>query len=126
MRYFKAFMTIAVGVGLLCNFYAAADEKYASETDMKRKLEYSKQILDGLVTEDFDKILKGSKALNELAQQKWLKSDSSQYDTHNHLFWFTAGALVRAAKQQDIDSATLSYTQLTLSCVNCHKLLRAR
>ena len=29
-----------------------------------------------------------------------------------------------AAEQKNLESATLSYTQLTLICVNCHKELR--
>jgi hypothetical protein len=49
---------------------------------------------------------------------------SSEYRTQNQVFWFSAGNLVLAAERKNIDSATLAYTQMTLSCVNCHKLIR--
>jgi hypothetical protein len=126
MSSLNMFLVSLVGAGLLCNFPVAADEKNAPEFDMKKKLEYSKNILDGLVTEDFDKILKSAKSLNRLGKRKWLENESSEYRTQNQVFWFTAGTLVLAAEQKNVDGATLSYTQMTVSCVNCHKLLRRR
>ena len=94
------------------------------DQDMQKKLEFSKQILDGLVTEDFEKILKGAKSLNEFGKRKWTENENAAYRTQNQVFWFTTGTLVMAAEEKNIDSATLSYTQMTHSCVNCHKLLR--
>ena len=32
--------------------------------------------------------------------------------------------LIAEANANDLDGATLAYVQLTLSCVNCHKLVR--
>ena len=93
---------------------------------MAKKLEYSKNILDGLVTEDFDKILKSAESLNQLGKRKWLENESAAYRSQNQVFWFTTGALVLAAQEKNVDSAALSYTQMTVSCVNCHKLLRAK
>ena len=92
--------------------------------DMQKKLEYSKTILDGLVTEDFEKILQGAKDLNRLGKRKWLEHESAAYRTQNQVFWFTTGTLAMAAENKNIDGATLSYTQMTHSCVNCHKLIR--
>ena len=126
MKYLKLLFASVIGVGLLCNLDGAAEEKNNPEFDMKKKLEYSKNILDGLISEDFDKILKNAKSLNKLGERKWLENESTQYRTQNQLFWFTTGTLVLAAEEKNIDGATLSYTQMTVSCVNCHKLLRRR
>lgn len=101
-----------------------SQETRSHDQEMQKKLDYSKQILDGLVTEDFGKILKGAKSLNEFGKRKWAENDSVAYRTQNQVFWFTTGTLVAAAEEKNIDSATLSYTQMTHSCVNCHKLLR--
>lgn len=103
-----------------------SQEAEKSEFDMRKKLEYSKIILDGLVTEDFDKILEGAKSLNQLGRQKWIENDSVAYRTQNQVFWFTTGTLVMAAENKNIDGATLSYTQMMHSCVNCHKIIRSQ
>ncbi|WP_182866901.1 hypothetical protein [Stieleria mannarensis] len=101
-----------------------SEESEPLEREMQRKLEYSKQILDGLVTEDFEKIRQGARSLNEFGKRKWIENESAAYRTQNQVFWFTTGTLLMAADNKNIDGATLSYTQMTHSCVNCHKLLR--
>lgn len=107
-------------------FTASAEGQEIPEFDMQKKLEYSKNIVDGLVTEDFEVILKSAKSLNQLGKKKWLENESSEYRAQNQVFWFTAASLVLAAEEKNIDGATLAYTQMTVSCVNCHKLIRRR
>lgn len=125
MKYSIMFFVAVIAFGLVGDLRVAAGEKHAAELDMKKKLEYSKNILDGLVTEDFDKILSNAKSLNRLGERKWIENESSEYRTQNQVFWFTTGALVLAAEEKNIDGVTLSYTQMTHSCVNCHRVLRA-
>ncbi len=109
MSYLKVFcatMTVLVlfsGLSLI-----AEEDKQPHDLDMKQKLEFSKLILDGLVTEDFDKIYKGATSLNELGKRKWLEHESSEYRTQNQVFWFTAGTLAIAAEKKNIDGAALA------------------
>ncbi|MCA9135423.1 MAG: hypothetical protein KDB00_01655 [Planctomycetales bacterium] len=124
MRFIKTVALIVLATLAVSVIPVRSQETDAQDAEMQKKLEYSKQILDGLVTEDFDKILKGAKSLNEFGKRKWIENDSLAYRTQNQVFWFTTGALVMAAEEKNIDSATLSYTQMTHSCVNCHKTLR--
>jgi hypothetical protein len=104
--------------------FCVAEEKVRNDFDMKKKLEFSKNILDGLVKEDYQKILKNAKSLNEMGKRKWLENESVEYRTQNQVFWFTTGSLRIAAEEKNMDGATLAYMQMTLSCVNCHKQLR--
>ncbi len=124
MRIFKPLLGCVIVAFLMLAIASKAEETTTPEIDMQKKLEYSKNILDGLVTEDFDKIAQGAKALNELGKRKWLENESAAYRTHNQVFWFTTGTLLMAAEAKNIDGATLSYTQMTHGCVNCHKLIR--
>ena len=126
MRISILFFATLMATVLLCSRHVAAEEKHGSKVDMKQKLEYSQNILDGLVTENFDKILQGAKSLNQLGKQNWIENESSEYRTQNQVFWFTAGSLVISAEDKNIDGATLAYTQMTVSCVNCHKLIRGQ
>lgn len=103
---------------------AHAEPPDADREMMLQKLTYSQNILAALVSKDFDQVTRNAKALNKLGEQKWLESTSPDYVMQNQLFWFTTGSLLLAAEQRNLDGATLAYTQMTVSCVNCHKLLR--
>ena len=113
-------------VVMLLPAMVSSSKEEQPESDMQRKLDCSSTILDGLVTENFDKILSGAETLNELGKHKWLENESAAYRTQNQVFWFTTGTLVMAAQNRNIDGATLAYTQMTHSCVNCHKLIRTK
>ena len=39
-------------------------------------------------------------------------------------FEYANKSLVRAVRAKNLDSATIGYLQLTLSCVDCHKVVR--
>jgi hypothetical protein len=41
------------------------------------------------------------------------------------LFEFADRELIRAAREENLYGATLAFTQLTISCVNCHKIVRS-
>ena len=117
---------IAASMGV-ANFGVAQDKgKVASKDEMTKKLEYSKNILAGLSTENFELITANAEALNELGKKRWLENESSEYRTQHQVFWFSNESLIDAAKDKNIDGATLAYTQMTFSCVNCHKVIRRR
>jgi len=100
------------------------EEKNASYW-MKKKLEYSEKILGGLATEDFDVIGKTAKTMNTLTQmEKWVRGNVPEYRTQLQLFQNANEQIIRAAERKNLDGAALAYVQLTLSCVNCHKVVR--
>ena len=120
-------MTLAllvIGCWLCAVPYAPGQEHAPPALKMQEKLSLSQEILSGLATEDFAAILKGAERLNTFAKQKASTVESWEYRTQNQLFWFTTGNLALMAREENLDGATLAYTQMTLSCVNCHKLLR--
>ncbi len=92
---------------------------------MKKKLQYSEQILAGLAREDFEQIRTSAKAMNALSQiEKWVHLSRPDYRTLLSIFRDANENLIAEADQEDLDGATLAYMQLTLSCVNCHKIVR--
>ncbi len=118
------FVGLVFGVMSVASSVATEEEEGKSDP-MKMKLVYAKDILAGLATEDFELITKSAEALNELGKRRWSQNTSSEYRTQHQVFWFTNEALITAARDKNIDGATLAYTQMTVSCVNCHKVLRA-
>jgi hypothetical protein len=92
---------------------------------MKKKLEYSNQILAGLTSEDFNQIRQSAKAMNALGHiENWVHATRPGYRTQLAIFRDANEQLIAEANEDDLDGATLAYVQLTLSCVNCHKLVR--
>jgi hypothetical protein len=93
---------------------------------MKKKLDYSQSILSGLATADFDAIGKNAESMSRLSKlEKWVRrSDADEYRAQLRVFLAANKDLTRAAEQKNIDGATLAFTQMTFSCVNCHKALR--
>lgn len=124
MRLFIAPCLLLLAVLLVPALPSFSESPDAHARQMRRKLEYSQQILDGLVTEDFEKMRNAATSLNELGKRKWIENESTDDRTQNQVFWFTTGTLLMAAEKKNLDGALLSYTQMTHSCVNCHQLLR--
>lgn len=92
---------------------------------MKKKLEYSQNILTALAREDFGAISKNARSMNALTQmEKWVRG-SGEYRAQLRIFQNANEQLVRMGDEEKLDGAALAYVQLTLSCVNCHKVVRA-
>ena len=130
----KTLLTVLalIGLPLLAVAFDEPDSKpnrlkqQFSVSLMRSKLEHSKNILEGLATEDFQAISKGAKAMRNLTVlEKWFRADTPRYKAQLNAFWFANDALVQAADEKNLDGAALAYTQLTISCVNCHKQVRA-
>ncbi len=92
---------------------------------MKQKLRASQEILKGLADGDFNSIGANAQSMNLLEHlEKWVRADRPDYRTQLRLFEFADHELIRAASEKNLEAATLAYNQLTVSCVNCHKLVR--
>jgi hypothetical protein len=94
---------------------------------MRQKITASQQILEGLTREDFEKIRVNAQAMQFMGYlESWARSDKPGYREQMQSFGFANGALVRAAEDRNLDGATLAYTQLAVSCVQCHKIVRGK
>lgn len=92
---------------------------------MKKKLAYSEQILAGLANEDFAAISKTARSMSALsAMEKWARGSVPEYQAQLTNFQSATQQLVRASDRENLDGAALAYVQLTLSCVQCHKVVR--
>jgi len=120
---------VAISVGLS----SAQETKHSAREEpslwlknwMKRKLEFSQNVLAGLTEGDFDKIRKNAEALNILGNlERWVQAKKPDYVRQVSLFEFANSELIRQARDKNIDGATLAYNQLTVSCVQCHKIVR--
>ena len=107
---------------------AGQQEKQNRSEFMRRKLEFSKNVLEGLALEQYPMIEKNAKALKVLSQAAaWevpMIPNATDYVVLTSEFQRYTDDLVKAAKQGNIDGATLAYVKLTMNCVQCHKYVR--
>lgn len=124
--------TIAwAGVVAAIVFSVAAGPAHGAEEEekmsfwMKKKLEYTQGILVGLTSEDYAAISKNARSMNALGYfEKWVRAGSNEYRSQLKIFQNANEQLIRMADEENLDGAALAYVQLTLSCVNCHKVVR--
>ncbi len=110
---------------------AIAPQARADEEDqkasfwMKKKLEYTDQILAGLTSENYEQVAKSARTMNTLGYlEKWVRAGSPEYRQQLRIFQIANRQLIEMADEENLDGAAIAYVQLTLSCVNCHKVVR--
>lgn len=92
---------------------------------MQMKLDKSKEILEGLTLEDFDKIGKNARSLRLLSTESgWNVIQTEEYATQSRDFQRTCDMIVEAVEEKDISRATLGYVAMTVRCVECHAYMR--
>lgn len=92
---------------------------------MTKKLEFSQKILMGLTKGDFDLVTKNAEAMLVVGYlEKWDRAGMPEYRRQIRYFDEANKELIRQAEKKNIHGATLAYTQLTLSCVHCHTIIR--
>jgi cytochrome c556 len=118
-----------VGLALIAMVIPAfGDEPKTEDASfwMKRKLELSQKVFAALTEGDFDTIDQSARTMGKLNTiEKFIRGRNPEYRAQLEIFKFANEELIRHADKKNIDGATLAFNQLTLSCVNCHKQLRA-
>jgi hypothetical protein len=101
-----------------------AEPKEVSDL-MKKKLGHAQKVLEGVAVKDFDKITKHAEELILISNEaEWKVLKTPRYEIYSNDFRRNAEALIKNAKDKSLDAAALSYVDLTLTCVKCHKHVR--
>jgi hypothetical protein len=94
---------------------------------MREKLGHSQKALEALALEDFFTLERQGKKLSAMTQEAtWEAFQNPNYSQQSAIFRQHANSLTRAAQNKDLDGATLAYVRMTMSCVDCHKLVRGK
>lgn len=117
--------------GLLSQEKPAAKKETGLKVDknisdfMRKKLDASNQVLEGLVTEDAELLKKGADALAEMSKaEKWMVSKDVMYRQFSGEFQRAVEKLSEAAKDEKFDQASLRWIDSTMKCIECHKFVR--
>lgn len=92
---------------------------------MRAKLDHSQKVLEGLATDDMALVAKHSQELALLSHAaNWQVMQTEDYLNHSLEFRRSANAVTKAAREKNLDGATLAYVSMTMNCVKCHKYVR--
>ncbi len=92
---------------------------------MRKKLDASEQILEGLTSEDKQLLVRGAKALVEMsAAEKFQAQNNVMYRQFSKEFQTSAKSLLEAAEKGNFDAAQLKWVETTMKCLECHKFVR--
>lgn len=125
-----AVLTLIVGSLVASGSHGQVDSNPQKRAEfMRLKLDYSKKVLEGLVSEDFASIIEGGRKLNLLSKAaEWQVPTIPNAEEYLHYttdFQRIVDDLIKNARAKNLDGATLAYTRLTINCVGCHKYVRA-
>lgn len=113
-----------VGLGASAFVEARQGQRRHAEL-MKKKLTHGQKVLEGIALENYETIGKNARELKALSEDsEWNVFPDLDYVRYSTEFRTICDDLAARAKDRNLDGATLSYVQLTMNCVNCHKFVR--
>jgi len=121
------------GLGWLCLGPLGADarqnepapKKTPIQLFMRKKLEATQKVMEGLAIEDYDLIGQGARQLEGIsAAADFAVVKEALYTQHADEFRRTIAKIQKGAKEKRLDSAALGYMDMTMSCIECHKFVR--
>lgn len=104
---------------------ATAQEGTELAKFMRKKLDASTQILEGLTTKDSRLIRKGTDTLLQMSKaEMWNVLTDANYREFNGEFRSALRKLDEAAQSENFDNALLQWFDGVKGCVECHKYVR--
>ncbi|HET6424721.1 MAG TPA: cytochrome c [Planctomycetaceae bacterium] len=105
----------------------AKEDDQSLSAFMRKKLDASSKILEGITTEDKQLVIEGADTLLTMSKAEiWNVIADEDYREFNHEFRASVRKLRAAAEKENVDSQTLQWMDSMKSCVECHKYVRAQ
>jgi len=117
---------LTLGVTAVCITSGAPQDDGKKLQDlMQRKLKHAQKILEGVALKDFALIGRSAEELTLVSKAAEFQAvKSPPYEIYSNEFRRLAESLAKQSKEKNLDGAALSYVELTLNCVKCHKYVR--
>ena len=93
---------------------------------MVEKLKNAQTLLEGLATNDFEKITASTSELIRISKEAEFFSahKTPMYEVHTNNFRRAAETIMQKAKDKNLEGATLAYVDMTVTCIRCHQHTR--
>jgi hypothetical protein len=101
------------------------DDKKKLQQLMQRKLKNAQKVLEGVAIKNFDMIGTSADELMVVSKEvEFQVLKTPTYEILSNDFRRLVQTLAQQAKEKNLDGAALTYVDLTLNCVKCHKHVR--
>lgn len=126
----RTMLGISFTILLISTFALVAQKDAKSDTKklsalMQKKLVHSQKVLEGIAVKNFATIEKSAEELMAISKAtEWRVLKTVRYQMYSNQFRRSIETLQKNAKEKNLDAAALTYVDLTLTCVNCHKHVR--
>jgi hypothetical protein len=118
---------VLCAVAAVATLSAAGDQMPRLSLVMRQKLDHSKAILGAVVTSDWATLDRESRALAlAIRDPAWVALTAPEYLRQSDAFQRSLQQLIEASAKKDLDAASKAEVALTLSCVDCHRLVAGR
>lgn len=121
------FLVVLAGLMAALTLLAQPRSNSPFREQMRLKLGHAQSALEAITLEDFDLLRAQAGKLRNLSEQPgWKLFDTAEYAEQSLVFKRNVDDLAKAARERNLDAATLAYARVTFSCVECHKYIRGR
>lgn len=125
----RSALTSLTVLALLAAGAVAQQQQRTRAEFMRQKLVIADSLLEGLTVENYDQIEKGARSLKRMSQAaEWQVPtipNVEEYLPRTAEFQRICDDILKSARDKNLDGATLGYSRLAVSCVDCHKYVRA-
>jgi hypothetical protein len=105
---------------------STASQTAATRSLMRDKLELSHHVLDAVMTSNLDVLERDSVALARVTERPgWMVLATPEYVRYSGAFVAAAQELAQAAKDHDLDAASVRYASMTMACYQCHRYVKS-
>ena len=92
---------------------------------MREKLQRSKQILDGLIRQDFDSVSRAARELKRIGEATdWPLENDRRFERYTAEFATQCDELDSLAKEMNSQGIQFTFLSMTATCIRCHDHVR--
>ena len=104
----------------------AGGESHPPSIWMQQKLKHSQKIFAGMIEGDMPAVETAARNLQLINRlEGFVRGKSKDYRMQLRLFQYANEEILKGAGERNADRVLMGYNQMTISCVACHKQLRA-
>jgi hypothetical protein len=128
-RLWMAVALLGSGLAITPFFTKAADPPtepiQETEVLMRAKLSSSQNVLEGLLSEDFQLIGHAARQMKKISEAaEWPRARDAVYEHFATEFRRQCSKLEHLAAQRNHEAASFTYLQMTTTCIDCHNYIR--
>jgi hypothetical protein len=121
----KRTMWLLVFCATLAGAASTSGQTSATRKVMRDKLDLSHHVLAAVMTSDLAALERDSAALARVTERPgWMVLTTPEYVRYSGAFVAAAQELAQAAKDHDLDAASVRYASMTMACYQCHRYVK--